>query len=469
MEEARLHQLVQSLTKEQKKNFTRYLGGKVRSRGTSRSKELRLYELMDQHAELDAAFARDLAKLGFSTTQSYYQARAQLGDRIIQSLAAYASKSEKVPLAEFIRQAVLMDVVELATRAIRDRVKEWLAEEDFYSIRYIHDFCRLIKRNFRVVVPLPDLMPGREELEEWILEIEGLEEMLERGKGAWKEGDETRRFMGRRLLGEVGGVVGFSGTARIIKEKIRLMASCLLNDLEAGNRYQERIVEERNRIPMVNVISVIEDAANLGAVSMLTGNMDGVIKSNALLEEAKPKLPLEVWRLEFHVISNLASLGLVFGEMGYAEEGLIRLLTSLELFPESRQIQVFILLASAFAYANDWESTLVCADRLKGYRSLDKVGISWEPNFLYFVAHTAKGNMELAESLFRSSLRMAKTTGAKYPVGCVRLWNRFLLKGLEGEELEREIEKLFETAEHSNEKGLIEILDIRRIFAGPTF
>lgn len=418
MDEVKLHQLIRSLTKDQKSNFTRFVGN------GRRTKDLILYKMMSAFPELDDRFRKKLHENGMEDSTKYYIYRVRLAEKIVQSFAAYANNLMKVSLAEFIRQAVLMDCLEIVTGPIRDQMKEWLKEEDFISIRYIYDYCRQLERKYRVKIPFPSNLPSRREVNEWIEEIESFEEMIEQGKLVYKEGGIKQRRVAKIILEKIQDQNSSSQSGKFLRGKVAALAYTLKGEWENAIDCLEEIIIGSHNLPSITVVQKIFVQVQVGLIYSNLGDREEILKRGKAISKMNDLYPWEERTCLYHIITNFIATGEQFAEVDFALKGLEMLNNSKELFDQDRLSKLLIMLVLSFVYSQKWDQALFCIGELQKSKIPSDSMISWEPEFLLFFIHAEKGNFDLLDSLFRSSLRVANHYEASYPKLVVKTYKQ---------------------------------------------
>gem|GEM_PF-4465306 len=395
-----LFQLIQSLTPAQKANFSSYLASGKRKVGKYKI-------LYDRILSLKQFDDRQIRGKEFSNPTTYYQNREILLDKIVQSLVFY--QDAKISFRGYVIQALELDAVDLARKRFLTELTQAVEGNDLDYIHYLLSFRRRVERAHQLQIVRDHEIEEASKLGLEKTVLDKLQAIFAKVKSWTKRGiDEVGQLAIVSTYAELETLQPMLPESRYWDAKIKSGLALLQLDIPTAFSFLNKAagILEKHAFPFSNSLLIRENYLMIQLAHQVNDleMARDLTMQFALLE---PKNAREaVLKKEFWAKSAIRT-GFATANISLVKSALPDLLAMDKLTLQSQVLNLFY--AAKVAFLNDEFSMarrwLQSFRRLKSSASLE---LNWAAEQLRLLILVEEGDLDAAESSYRTSLRLAK-------------------------------------------------------------
>lgn len=408
-----LHQLIHSLDRREKSNFAKFTDSNAESnQAAKRPKYLVLFDQMAKQKVYDEDVVRGTL---FRNAVKFYQTREKLLDKIIQSMIFYGN--EKLSARSYIQQALKFDAVELAQKKLVAELKIGQKNKDHDYLHYLLTLREKIETSYRVVLEIPE---GIEEIESSQIDYQHLltlRGVLRRLKRMLKSGKNVGATLGPvQFLDEIQNVPTPNPECRYLYNKIRCYVEIMKVEMEEAFHYQQQAVRELEEMgPMFRNPLLAKEYFFMVELSLQNNDPDLVQRIIFKFSQIEPENRKERDIKNDYWIQAAISAGDTHGNLQLIESVMPLLLQNESLFkPELLMLNLFLAAKVFFVHQENRKALEV----IKHIRSIKKCKwpeLYWAVETLRYAVMDALDNVDVLDSIARSSIRFADAIDADLP------------------------------------------------------
>lgn len=416
MNAERLYHLIHSLTPSQKANFSVYLGA-----GKGKSTKFKL--LYDRILTERSYNEKKIRGKEFAVSARFYQNRELLLDKIIQSLVFFSE--QKLSLRSYVFKAMELGAIDHARRRLSNEMETARREEDYDFLEYLNALRARIEQAYRIEFDLegsdPGLQNSTDRLAQLRLLFRRVNQLLKQGRG------EAGDLAAKSLQYELDSIPRQGDESQYLGYKILSGIEMLRKNHEAAYLCQLEAVAilERDSFPLTQQMLareyylLVNHAMRFNYFEIAE---HAVLKFSLL--NAKSGI-IDPSRQEMWIKAAI--------RVAYSRSNpdlMRKVLPSLDDLVKTARPEIYLLnlflAGMTFFQHNDFTTALSLVEKIRSQTKSPWPEIYWATETLRSLIHAELGNHELCETIFRSSIRLAKQTGARYPELVVRTANRMI-------------------------------------------
>lgn len=409
MELEKLHQLVHSLTKEQKTNFANFL----RTKGETQFKNL--YQRIAKAKKLDKQTEKIIRGSEFTSSSKYYTYRSTLAEWILQSLVRREHTSiSQMPLVEV---AYLFNAGEFGFKVLVNEIERAEENEDFVLLKYIYEFVADLKARFGIEIVIPDSKYDEKSLDHEIEVANTLKGVLNDIRNSFELPVPEKKKRARRISKKLH-ILPLSNTNRNRLLKSKIGVSLLLGDYKATFYMGEVLLKKmKSETPKYSVHLIARELQFMASNALYCGSRSISLKYALEMSILKPSNPYEEDSVKRSATMTWVDFAATYADSEIAARSLEEVLNNPLLFSPAMLKKLYFLLGIAFLKAGNFSNATKCIHKV--WEVKDEEGnsniLNWEPHLAFAISHQSIGNTDIAEAHLRSAIRAASKHKLNYP------------------------------------------------------
>lgn len=400
--------LVKSLSRKEKSNFTRF----VRIDKANKPEFYILYEKFSDAESYDEEKIRAL--VGLNTPKKFYKVRMTLLDRIIQSLTFYSKGSDNS--RKYILTALEKGAYDLAKKKLISLAATAYKERDFSYLAYLYKLKVEIWAAYKVAVEFPKEVPGEVIVKDHLERSTEVRSLLESIKVEVKKGNSDRD---ERLLEISHGLEAFKidlGVGGYFLRKGKAI-SCLLlyGEERAVQDYHLTLDYLRSQSFPLKEIHFLEELKDFILLNSMTGNLD-CARDHIWELDSVPALTLEIEKRKAKILCKVnLHFALNHGGKDLAEIGYASMKTYSQLFTkEELAISFFSYAIVSFVYGC-YSECIKVLEELKSLNQSHWENLKWPVKLVSLLANWEIQNLDVIDSLYLGLKRLASNSNLHFP------------------------------------------------------
>lgn len=405
MTAAKLYQIIQQLSGEQKRAVARALANSTQKKTLYKSLFERLSRIKAWNETSEALLRGKI----LSNSAVYYQTREGLLEKIVAVLAGNANQTIT---RAFIRKAVELDGVNLARKNFQMAFQQSLDQHDYSEANNLFQEARKLKAEFQVELRNPQILDAGPWLEEIRSIDQQLEEFFEQIQKLKLASHKIVSSEGLTILERLDRINPQYPRQKIEQMRLRSRALILSGEIEKALRNQEKLVDQIHEgvLPqgilfqeMALLIQLYNDRSDLDAALKWSFKFSQILPENLQTRILKTKL----W------IRNEMVLAFDFYRLDLAQSALKQMESHPELFSRKTE-SLFLYSAAVIAFANE-ERGLArkIIGEVKAIPKKERPVLTWQVEWIRLLLDFDQG--EDTENTLRAFKRQLKGVREKYP------------------------------------------------------
>lgn len=456
MSPEKIHSLVHSLSKEEKRYFRAF------SKSSKETLEMKLYDLLLAEKVLSKKALERIRKGKFKSSQMFYNYRVALGEKIIASLVSY--EGENTSPTSFIEKAIAQDAIELGEKALNKEMKSALDSENFERLQYLYHLKSALENQYKVHISVKDKFPSPQNCEAKINQVKTLIEIQARIASGFKLRAESKSLLANTITSQLKTIEPLSIRAKVIWKKLFTGVYTLREEYFIAFTKQQLVLEVLRDSPQ-NIFSPIQhiEEVNLG---IRLAMRSGLREEAFLLMQKLESIPVRQRRernlkQEGNIATSIA-IAEHFGDQSMMENSYAKFLQNMDLFSVENQSLVFYLAGLTYLMNHNFDSAILSLQKLKNIPSNNWLAVTWEPDLLLSLAYLGIGKVKYFESAIRSAERRVRNNDLKYPSLTINIVKKLgATSEVTSGYLSDSISKLTILLQQKSEKRSALMLDIR--------
>jgi tetratricopeptide (TPR) repeat protein len=408
MKPDQIFHLIQNLTKDERLGFSKYMYGKKKS-----------YTFIIYNRFLKASVLTDdsLEKIKgreFSDSSMFYIYREKVSVAVIESLVQ--SKKLAFPTVQFIKEAFVRGMSELAFNRLCLEIKRLENQEEYESLDVIHSLIENLRGNYSITVCLPDSLLSVNEVRTRVIRNRTLKSSLESTKGVLSKPDDeiqrlvdSIRFVARREYQ--------SKANQILAAKLNRNIEFLKNNPESAFAWGEKVVQLMKKNLPDYSLSVIAKELRVIAMNAAFLNEREVATRYcmeiAMLNVSNKHEHNEVVKSLVKIKTAIA-IRLVDPEI--AGQSLLELEKNSDIFSNPNlKAKLLHTIGLTYFASGDFENADECFRKVRIIVLRSEKLLQWEPQLLMAISRLEGLKGDDIDDLLRSAQRFADQNTLHYP------------------------------------------------------
>lgn len=402
-----LFNLVRSLSKQQKANFSRF----VDARKGSKPIYYTLFERLVSKKKYDEAQIRGAI---FRSPSKFYQNREILADKLIQSMVHFNGSRGSVK--SYVLHAIELNAPELAKKRLVSSMEEAVEAEDWASLDFLHRLRGELVEAYRLSFPLPDSVPTVGEVATCLRSWDSLTDLQARLKHHLQNNFGDHLFHAgtfRKKLDEIP-VVGSKG--KFLSQKVRVSLELLMQDYHGAVRHQENVVETLKgaKIFLKNAL-LFKELSILIRLAIEVKQDQVALRSTFLLGAISAENSREAVLKVYYQTKALIFVASSQANLEMAEDGLGILLQNRNLFTEEEIPTYLFNCVTVFFLFEEYGKALETLAIIRSAKRSQWEELNWSVDLLRVLCNYELGNLEVVPHLQRTLQRTAQSQEKAFP------------------------------------------------------
>ncbi len=424
MSPEKLHQLVLSMTKDQKSYFRRHF------QGSKKTLDILLYDRLLKTPELTKEDLKKVRGEEFKKSGNFHYYRILLGEKLIQSLVAHeGSGTSPIP---FIEKAVAMDLPELARKELEKQLLMAQEAEDFARMSYLYQFRAGLVDSFQEKLPISEAVLTIEELSDLIDEKQSLTSLIELGREALRLKPAERLLFANRIKTEIDNLKPKSITGKRLKLKALSLKAILMEDYESAHKSQHQLIQlAREKSSMIpSHFWYLKELVQLFSLSLATSRKALCFKLLQEIQDFEPSNLKEAVLKEKELSRVSRDVADYYCSEEIASFGLDQFERNKKHFSPAEQSIFYFFFASTFFHCENWDNCIFCIQKIKEIhpRHWDQ-RIIWEVEALKCLVWAETEDFDRAESALRSLTRRLNEVEEQFPIKTYSVIKDYIFSG----------------------------------------
>lgn len=408
-----LFNLVQSLSKQQKANFSRF----VDARKGSKPNYYTLFERMLSRKTYDEKQIRGRL---FQNPGKYYQNREILIDKLIQSLVYFNGSRGSV--RSYVLQAIELNVPDLARKRLKASMVEAHECNDWASLEFLHRLRDELGEAYRVALPLPGSVPSAQEVRKVHRSWELLEDLQNRIKHHLQHNFGDHLFHAEAFQSKLDETPVIGDKGLYLSKKVRVSLEILRQRYDKAVHFQEKVVEVLNAsgIFLKNAL-LIKEYSILTRLALEVGADQTALQSAFRLGAVPATNSREEELRAYYKTKSLVAVAKVQGNFEMGLEGYTLLKDHTGLFTEGEVPTYLLGCAIVFFLHGEYQMTLESLATIRAAKRSHWEELNWSVDLLRLLCNYELENIEVLDSLYRTLVRTAQSQEREFPLFASRL------------------------------------------------
>ncbi len=403
-----LFNLVQSLSKQQKANFSRF----VDARKGSNPNYYTLFERMQAFRSYEEKGIR--GKL-FQNSSKYYQNREILTDKLIQSMVYFNGSRGSV--RSYVLQAIELNAVEQGRKRLEACMLEACERKDWPVLAYLHRFREELKEAYRLDLPLPEGVPAAEEIRGALQSWDMLLDLQRKVKHHLQENFGDHLFHYKSFQSKLEEIPTIGAKGLILSGKVRVSLEILKQDYHKAVQFQEDLVRRLESAPVfLKNALLIKELSILIRLALETGADQIALKSTFALGSVPVSNPREEELKTYHQTKSLISVAQTQGNLEMASKGYSLVLEHTGIFSEGELPTYYFGCATVFFLHGAYAQALEAVTAIRAAKRSHWEELNWSVDALRLLCNYELGNAEVLDPLQRTLVRSARAQEKNYPL-----------------------------------------------------